>query len=95
MIVCEYCCSVFASCLLGFPNGEPKQPGVQHPPVEFDADYDERSAAADADVAAGRVVPHEEVARWLQSIIDGKPEPAPLSRLAFQRAATAPESAHD
>lgn len=74
---------------------EAKQPGVEEAPVEFDADYDERSAAADADVAAGRVVPHEKVARWLQSIIEGKPEPAPFSRLALQRAATAPESAHD
>lgn len=58
---------------------DPRQPGVEEAPAEFDADYDERSAAADADAAAGRVVPHERVAKWLQSIIDGKPEPAPYS----------------
>lgn len=45
----------------------------------FGPDYDEQSAAADADVAAGRVVPNERVKLWLQSIIDGKPEPAPFS----------------
>lgn len=56
---------------------DPKQPGFEEAPAEFNADYDERSA--DADVAAGRVVPHERVAKWLQSIIDGKPEPAPFS----------------
>lgn len=58
---------------------EPKQPGVEEKAAVFDADYDERSAAADADAAAGRVVPHEEVSRWLQSIIDGQPEPPPFS----------------
>lgn len=58
---------------------EPKTPGVEEPSNPFDADYDERSAAADADVAAGRVVPHEVVSKWLQSIIDGKPEPPPFS----------------
>jgi hypothetical protein len=58
---------------------DPKQPGVEEAPVVFGEDYDERSAAADADAAAGRVVPHERVAKWLQSIIDGKPEPAPYS----------------
>jgi len=72
---------------------EPKQPGVEEAPAEFDADYGERSAAADADVAAGRVVPHEEVAKWLKSIIDGKPESAPFSQLALRRTASAPESA--
>jgi hypothetical protein len=44
---------------------EPKQPGVGETPAVFETDYDERSAAADADAAAGRVVPHEEVAKWL------------------------------
>ncbi len=62
---------------------DPKQPGVEEAPAEFDADYDEHSAQADADAEAGRVVPHERVAKWLQSIIDGKPEPAPFSRLAL------------
>lgn len=58
-----------------------KPPGSEERPVEFDADYDERSAAADADAdaAAGRVVPHKRVKQWLQSIIDGRPEPAPFS----------------
>ena len=58
---------------------EPKQPGMEEASTVYDADYDERSAAADADAAAGRVVPHEVVSRWLQSIIDGKPEPPPFS----------------
>lgn len=58
---------------------DPKPPGFEEVPVEFDADYDERSAAADADAAAGRVVPHERVKQWLQSIIDSRPEPAPFS----------------
>jgi hypothetical protein len=65
------------------------------PCVEFDAEFDERSAAADADAAAGRVVPHERVSRWLQSIIDGKPEPTPFSHVFLERDPTAPESAHD
>lgn len=56
-----------------------KPPGFEEAPAEFDADYDERSAAADADVAAGRLVPNESVMTWLQSIIDGKPEPPPFS----------------
>ena len=60
---------------------DPKEPGVEEAPAEFDSDYDENSAQADAE--AGRVVPHERVAKWLQSIIDGKPEPAPFSRLAL------------
>lgn len=54
-------------------------PGFKEAPIAFDADYDERSAAADADAAAGWVVPHEVVAKWLQSIIDGKPELPPYS----------------
>lgn len=58
---------------------DPKPPGFEEAHTEFNADYDERSAAADADAAAGRVVPHERVKQWLQSIIDGKPEPAPFS----------------
>lgn len=56
-----------------------KPPGFEEAPAAFDADYDERSAAADADVAAGRLVPNERVMAWLQSIIDGKPEPPPFS----------------
>lgn len=56
-----------------------KPPGFEETSAAFDADYDEHSAEADADVAAGRVVPHERVRQWLQSIIDGKPEPTPFS----------------
>ncbi len=56
-----------------------KPPGFEERAAVFDADYDEHSAEADADVAAGRVVPHERVRQWLQSIIDGKPEPTPFS----------------
>ncbi|HRD27121.1 MAG TPA: antitoxin [Caulobacter sp.] len=55
-----------------------KPPGFEEAPAEFDADYDERSAAADADVAAGRVVPHEEVAKWLRTW--GTPDEKPLPR---------------
>lgn len=55
----------------------PRPPGFEEP--AFDPDYDERSAAADADAAAGRVVPHAEVRKWLQSIIDGRPTPTPYS----------------
>jgi len=55
-----------------------KPPGVEEAPAEFDADYDERSATADADVAAGRVVPHEEVAKWLRTW--GTPDEKPLPR---------------
>lgn len=58
---------------------DPKPPGVEEVPADFDQDYDKRSVAADADAAAGRVVPHERVKQWLQSIVDGKPEPAPFS----------------
>ena len=62
---------------------DPKPPGFEEVSVEFDAGYDERSADADADAdadaAAGRVVPHKRVKQWLQSIIDGRPEPAPFS----------------
>lgn len=54
-----------------------RPPGFETP--AFGPDYDERPAAADADVAAGRVVPNERVKQWLQSIIDGKPGPAPFS----------------
>ncbi|MFA7263499.1 MAG: antitoxin [Caulobacter sp.] len=46
----------------------PRPPGFEEAPVEFDADYDEHSAAADADVAAGRVVPHSEVRKWLMAV---------------------------
>ena len=56
-----------------------KPPGFEEVPVAFADDYDEHSAEADADVTAGRVVPHERVRQWLQSIIDGKPEPTPFS----------------
>ncbi|WP_216361203.1 antitoxin [Caulobacter mirabilis] len=57
---------------------EPKQPGVEEASTVYDADYDKRSAAADADAAAGRVVPHEEVAKWLASW--GTPNETPLPK---------------
>ena len=53
-----------------------KSPGFEEAPVAFDADYDERSAAADADVAAGRVVPHSEVRKWLLAV--GTPDEFPM-----------------
>ncbi|AYV46921.1 antitoxin [Caulobacter flavus] len=44
--------------------------------VEPDPDTDaEREAAADADVAAGRCVPHERVREWLKTV--GTPEQTP------------------
>ena len=52
-------------------------------PAIFDDLDDEAEAAADAraeaDVAAGRVVSHEAVSRWLKSWADGSPGPAPKS----------------
>ena len=72
-----------------------KPPGFEEVRAEFNADYDERSAAADADVAEGRVVPNDRVTAWLQSIIGGKPEPAPFSHYALPSHPAAPGSAHE
>lgn len=55
-----------------------KPPGFEEARVPFDADYDERSAAADADVAAGRVVPNTDVMKWLAAW--GTPDETPLPR---------------
>lgn len=57
---------------------EPKQPGVEEAATSFSADYDERSAAADADAVAGRVVPHEDVSKWLAAW--GTPDETPLPK---------------
>ena len=47
---------------------------------ETDPDHDAlREAQADADVAAGRVVPHEEVAKWLAKVGTPDEEPMPAS----------------
>jgi len=50
-------------------------------PSLFDEIDDEAEAAADAraeaDVAAGRVISHEAVTRWLASWADGTPTPPP------------------
>lgn len=64
-----------------------KPPGVEETPALFDAEVepappltDDEEAAlleAEADADAGRVVPHSEVAKWMQTIIDGKPQPMP------------------
>ncbi|GLK50287.1 antitoxin RelB2 [Brevundimonas intermedia] len=49
------------------------EPSIFNPP---DAEADERSLAeAEADFAAGRVVPHEEVSKWL--LTWGTPEEGP------------------
>jgi predicted transcriptional regulator len=52
-------------------------------PAIFDELDDDAETAADAraeaDVAAGRVVSHEAVSRWLKSWADGSPRPAPKS----------------
>lgn len=55
-----------------------KPPGFEEAAAAFDADYDERSAAADADAAAGRVVPHSKVRKWLMAI--GTPDEFPMPR---------------
>ncbi|MFT4254750.1 MAG: CopG family transcriptional regulator [Caulobacter sp.] len=50
-------------------------------PSLFDEIDDEAEAAADAraeaDVAAGRLISHEAVSRWLASWADGEPTPKP------------------
>jgi predicted transcriptional regulator len=70
---------------------EPKPPGLEETPAIFDAELepapplsDEEEAAlleAEADADAGRVVPHAEVAKWMQTIIDGNPQPMPKAWL--------------
>ena len=70
---------------------EEKPPGVEETPTPFDAEVepaqpltDEEDAAlleAEADADAGRVVPHAEVAKWMQTIIDGNPQPMPKAWL--------------
>lgn len=67
---------------------EPDNPGVEEGAVPFDAEVeaplpltDEGEAAlleAEADVAAGRVVPHEEVAKWLATW--GTPDEKPMPK---------------
>jgi len=47
---------------------------------ELDPDADERALAeAEADLAAGRFVPHEEVAAWLETWGTPDEKPAPES----------------
>ncbi len=50
-------------------------------PAIFDETDNEAEAAADAraeaDVAAGRVISHEAVSRWLTSLGEGNPQPPP------------------
>jgi predicted transcriptional regulator len=50
-------------------------------PAIFDEVDDAAEAAADAraeaDVAAGRVISHEAVNRWLTSLAEGNPKPPP------------------
>jgi predicted transcriptional regulator len=50
---------------------------------EIDPDFDaRRMAEAEADIAAGRVIPNEEVIRWLETwgTPDEKPAPAKWRR---------------
>lgn len=59
-----------------------KPPGFEEAPSPPPSDdYDEHSAAADADVAAGRVAPHSEVRKWLMTW--GTPDefPTPIAWL--------------
>jgi predicted transcriptional regulator len=69
---------------------EPKQPGVEEAASPFETEEEplalspEEEAAlleAEADADAGRVVPHSQVAKWMQSIIDGNPQPMPKAWL--------------
>ncbi len=65
---------------------QPKHPGLEETPALFDAELepatplsDEEEAAlleAEADVEAGRVVPHSEVARWMRAV--GTPDEFPM-----------------
>lgn len=58
-------------------------PGFEEEPSIFDEIDEEadarREAEAEADVAAGRVVPHERVAEWLRSIGTASEKPVPYS----------------
>ncbi len=61
---------------------DPKEPsGFEEAPIPFGDDYDEQSAAADADVAAGRVVPHSEVRKWMLAVGTADEFPMPTSWL--------------
>ena len=54
-----------------------KQPSIFD---EADPEHDaRREAEADADAAAGRVVPHAEVAEWLKTVGTPDERPAPYS----------------
>lgn len=57
--------------------------GVEEEASIFDMEDDEadarREAEAEADIAAGRVVPHERVAEWLRSIGTADVQPVPYS----------------
>ncbi len=54
---------------------DPDEPGLFD---ELDeAEEDAAIARAQADYAAGRVVPHEEVVVWLESLLTDNPQPRP------------------
>jgi len=59
-------------------NAEPRHPLL--PPEGMSED--EWDAIADADIAAGRLVPHEKVAAWLKTW--GTPQEAPMPREGFE-----------
>lgn len=52
----------------------PPAPGIRH----ADEEDEEGDAQALADVAAGRVVPHEKVVEWLRTV--GTPDHRPMPR---------------
>jgi predicted transcriptional regulator len=61
-----------------FPMADPEATSVfdLEPDSAFEARLD---AEAEADIAAGRVVPHEKVAVWLDGLARGKRLPPPTA----------------
>lgn len=64
---------------------EPERAGFEEEASIFDVDDEEAAARAlaeaEADIAAGRVVPHEQVAEWLDTIGTPHQKPMPSSWL--------------
>lgn len=66
-------------------GGSAKHQAMEHDPFIFDGDPEADEASlrrAEADVAAGRVIPHEEVAKWLRTW--GTPESGPPPKSWFE-----------
>lgn len=60
---------------------EPEHPGFEEEASIFDLEDEEADARAlaeaEADIAAGRVVPHDQVAEWLDTIGTPRQKPMP------------------